>query len=143
MAHKELLVGRVDFHIHRAEYLTDKDVITISDPFVEIQIDGEEMFRTNVVQDNLNPVWNESGSFNVNKEVSEIAFLVKDKDNIGADCLGKVSIPVQDLGGGNKIEGLFPLEGTTCEDPTKLEGKTGIDPAKLKFSIQYLEGESV
>ena len=136
MAHKELLVGRVDFHIHRAEYLTDKDVITISDPFVEIQVDGEEMFRTNVVEDNLNPVWNESGSFNVNKEVSEIAFLVKDKDKIGSDCLGRVTIPVQDLGGGNRIENLFVLEGLTGAEP-------GADPAKLKLAIQYLEGESV
>ena len=136
MAHKELLVGRVDFHIHRAEFLIDMDIITISDPFVEIQIDGEEMFRTNVVEDNLNPVWNESGSFNVNKEVSEIAFLVKDKDKIGSDCLGRVTIPVQDLGGGNKIENLFVLEGSTGTEP-------GADPAKLKCAIQYLEGESV
>ena len=136
MAHKELLVGRVDFHIHRAEFLIDMDIITISDPFVEIQIDGEEMFRTNVVEDNLNPVWNESGSFNVNKEVSEIAFLVKDKDRIGSDCLGRVTIPVQDLGGGNKIENLFVLEGSTGAEP-------GADQAKLKLTIQYFEGESV
>ena len=136
MALKELLIGKIDFYIHRAEYLTDKDVITISDPFVSIQIDGEEMFRTNVVEDNLNPVWNESGSFNINKEVSEIAFLVKDKDWIGADCLGRVPIPVQGLGGGNKIEDLFVLEGSTGANP-------GADPAKLKFSIQYFEGESV
>ena len=132
MALKELLVGRINFHIHRAENLMDKDIIGISDPFVAIQIDGEEMFRTNVVEENLNPVWDESGSFNVNKEVSEIAFLVKDKDKIGANCLGRVSIPVQDLGGGNKIEDLFELDDSTGEDP-----------AKLKFSIQYLEGESV
>ena len=136
MEHKELLVGRVDFHIRRAEFLEDKDIITISDPFVEIQIDGEEMFRTNVVEDNLNPVWNESGSFNVNKEVSEIAFLVKDKDKIGSDCLGRVTIPVQDLGGGNKIENLFVLEGSTGAEP-------GADQAKLKLTIQYFEGESV
>ena len=136
MALKEILIGKIDFYIHRAEYLTDKDVITISDPFVSIQIDGEEMFRTNVVEDNLNPVWNESGSFNINKEVSEIAFLVKDKDRIGADCLGRVPIPVQDLGGGNKIEDLFVLEGS-------IGAESGADPAKLKFSIQYFEGESV
>ena len=136
MALKELLVGKIDFYIHRAEHLTDKDIITISDPFVEIQIDGEEMFRTNVVEDNLNPVWNESGCFNVNKEVSEIAFLVKDKDKIGSDCLGRVTIPVQDLGGGNKIENLFVLEGSIGAEP-------GANPAKLKLTIQYFEGESV
>ena len=117
MALKELLVGRINFHIHRAENLMDKDIIGISDPFVEIQIDGEEMFRTNVVEENLNPVWDESGSFNVNKEVSEISFLVKDKDKIGANCLGRVSISVQDLGGGNKIEDLFVLDDSTGEDP--------------------------
>ena len=31
MALKELLVGRVDFYIHRAEFLLDKDIITISE----------------------------------------------------------------------------------------------------------------
>merc|ERR1712226_141097 len=123
MEHSEMLIGRINFHIHRAENLPDRDMFTITDPFVTIEIDGEELFRTQIIEDRLNPVWDEHGSFNINKEVAEINFIVRDKDHIGSDFVGSVAIPVKDL---------FELKGTDEEDP-----------GKLKFSVQYLEGETI
>ena len=127
-----MLIGRIDFHIHCAENLPDMDIITKTDPFVTIEINGEELGRTNILDDQLNPVWDKHGSFNINQETNEIRFLVKDKDQVGYEFVGSVTIPVKDLGGGNKVEGLFELIGTD-EDAQ----------GKLKLSLQYFEGETM
>ena len=93
----DLGFGLVSFHINRAVNLEDKDMISLSDPFVTIEVDGKEMFKTKVIEDKLNPVWDEYGSFQIAKEPTNVEFLVKDKDHIGSNCLGKVLIPFKDI----------------------------------------------
>ena len=121
------------YEIFGAKNLLDKDIISKSDPFVTIEVDGNEMFRTKVVDNQLNPVWNEEGSFQINKD-AKIEFIVRDEDHMGSDFLGKVSTPFQDLKGsktfgfptllgkahGFSVGSYFDLEGTNEKNPGEL-----------------------
>ena len=132
MDHKEKLFGRIDYHIHCAKNLPNMDMFSLTDPFVTVEIDGEELGRTKIIDDQLNPVWDKHGSFNINQELDEIRFMVYDKDPVGSEFIGSVTVPVQELGGGNKVEGLCVLKGTNQDAP-----------GKLKLSVQYFEGETM
>ena len=133
------------FKIFGANNLLDKDIISRSDPFVTVEVDGKEMFRTKVVENQLNPIWNEEGSFQINKD-AKIEFIVRDEDHIGSDFLGKVSTPFQDLNG-SKTFGFPPLLGKVHGDSIgsyfDLEGTNEKNPGELIMFVQYFEGKVV
>ena len=136
------------YEIFGAKNLLDKDTISKSDPFVTIEVDGNEMFRTKVVDNQLNPVWNEKGCLNINKD-AKIEFIVRDEDHMGSDFLGKVSTPFKDLNGSQtfgittlleeeelplSLGSYFELEGTKW-----YEG----NPGELIMLVQYFEGKII
>ena len=136
------------FKIFGAKNLLDKDIITRSDPFVTIEVDGKEMFRTKVVENQLNPIWNEEGCFQINKD-AKIEFIVRDEDNIGSDFLGKVSTPFKYLSGSQTFgittlleEDYFEL---TLGSYFDLEGKNGYEgnAGELIMLVQYFEGKVI
>ena len=133
------------FEIFGAKNLLDKDTISKSDPFVTIEVDGNEMFRTKVVDNQLNPVWNEEGSFQINKD-AKIEFIVRDEDHIGSDFLGKVSTPFQDLNGSQTFGITTLLEeayGLTLGSYFELEGEKFYEgnAGQLIMLVQYFEGK--
>ena len=125
MEEEEASIRRIYVEIHNAENLPNKDVTSKSDPFVTVEIDGKEVFKTRVIKNQLNPVWEASETFKINKDVSKIKFAVRDKNLIGSEVIGKVSINFEDLKGGNDII----MKDFILKDSNKKA------PAKLKLSL--------
>jgi len=68
----------------------------VSDPYVVCRVAGKPgcQFRTSVIKDCLNPVWNEEGEIQEFEEGDELELLVLDKDMLGSDeSLGTATIP--------------------------------------------------
>jgi len=70
----------------------------LSDPYVVVKVGGQEA-KTKVIQNNLNPVWNETFDFTIDmSEVTVIDIQVFDENSFRKDApLGKLSIPTSSL----------------------------------------------
>ncbi|KAE9610715.1 hypothetical protein Lal_00021210 [Lupinus albus] len=90
--------GRLTVTIVKANDLKNKEMIGKSDPYVVVYIRPLFKVKTKVIDDNLNPVWNET--FEViaeDKETQSLILEVFDKD-IGQDKrLGLAKVPLIDL----------------------------------------------
>jgi len=91
--------GNLTVNVLNATGLKDSDGMFggSSDPYVYLQIKGMDAQKTSVINDNLNPEWNETFVFeNIEKPMSKILKVtVYDKDTVHDDVLGGAEI---DLG---------------------------------------------
>ncbi|CAO3616193.1 unnamed protein product [Cunninghamella blakesleeana] len=92
-----------------AKDLFPADKTGFSDPYAVIRINGKK-YTTGVVKQNLNPTWNFEFDISLshNKIPNLINITVWDKDMIGRDFLGEVSIPFKnifDRNNGGSIDG--------------------------------------
>ncbi|KAG7162694.1 phospholipase D gamma 1-like [Homarus americanus] len=91
--------------------ISKKDV---SDPFVVVSledVDGEpwKVATTQVIDNDLSPVWDENFRVDVCHDVSSITFTVRDKDFISSEQIGSVSFPVNTLTMENGVSGTYDL----------------------------------
>ncbi|XP_019159565.1 PREDICTED: phospholipase D gamma 1-like isoform X3 [Ipomoea nil] len=106
-----------------------------SDPYVTITLSGATVGRTYVISNDENPTWMQHFKVPVAHHAAEVLFIVKDNDVVGSQLIGTVAIPVENIYGGGKVEGFFPIltsNGKPC--------KTG---AVLSLSIQYTPMEQL
>uniref|UniRef100_K4AIE8 C2 domain-containing protein n=1 Tax=Setaria italica TaxID=4555 RepID=K4AIE8_SETIT len=92
--------GKLTVTVVRAESLKNKELIGKSDPYVVLFI--RPMFRekTSVIDDNLNPQWNETFELIAeDKETQSLILEVFDEDKMKQDKrLGIAKLPLTDLG---------------------------------------------
>ncbi|XP_027108207.1 phospholipase D gamma 1-like [Coffea arabica] len=100
-----------------------------SDPYVSIAVAGATVGRTYVISNSENPVWMQHFNVPVAHYAAEVHFVVKDNDVVGSQLIGTVTIPVEHIYGGGKVEGRFPILGNN--------GKPCKAGAVLSVSIQY------
>ncbi|GAB2290906.1 Phospholipase D beta 1 [Dionaea muscipula] len=100
-----------------------------SDPYVSIAISSAVIGRTYVLSNEENPVWMQHFNVPVAHYAAEIHFLVKDSDVVGSQLIGVVGIPVEQIYGGLKVEGSYPILNGS--------GKPCKPGAVLSISIQY------
>lgn len=101
-----------------------------SDPYVSIMLCDAAIGRTYVVSNSENPAWMQHFNVPVAHPAAEIEFVVKDSDVVGAQLIGSVYIPTEQIYSGEKVEGAFPILGTN--------GKQCKPGAFLRLSIQYI-----
>ncbi|MQM09946.1 hypothetical protein Taro_042834 [Colocasia esculenta] len=101
-----------------------------SDPYVSFSVSNAVLGRTYVISNSENPIWNQHFYVPVAHSAAEVRFVVKDSDVVGAQLIGTVSIPVEQIYGGGKVEGAYPILGSN--------GKPCKPGATLKLSIQYI-----
>ena len=63
----------------------------LTDPYVDIRLDKESIWRTPIAMDTLNPTWNENYRFDICHIVKLVTFVVVDKDKLGLEKIGSVS----------------------------------------------------
>ncbi|KAL9269469.1 Phospholipase D beta 1-like protein [Drosera capensis] len=100
-----------------------------SDPYVSITISSAVIGRTYVISNEENPVWMQHFNVPVAHYAAEVHFLVKDSDVVGSQLMGVVAIPVEQIYGGTKVEGTYPI--------LTAGGKPCKPGAALSISIQY------
>ncbi|KAH9620379.1 hypothetical protein KSS87_019596 [Heliosperma pusillum] len=124
--------GKLTVTIVKANDLKNKEMIGKSDPYTVIHIRPLFKYKTKVVEDNLNPVWNET--FEViaeDKETQSLMIEVFDKD-IGQDKkLGIAKLPLIDLIPDSAKE--VDLKLNESLDTTKAKKDRGIITLKVLY----------
>ena len=113
--------------IEQAKGLADADLIGLSDPYVIVFLNGEEIGRTRVIDNDLNPKWNEVFEIPINDDFSKswIRFEIYDDDLIGSDeFLGQVNFQGHEvLDRCTKASKYFTLLGSVDKDNTYVKGR--------------------
>ncbi|KAK6805306.1 hypothetical protein RDI58_003091 [Solanum bulbocastanum] len=104
-------------------------LVDTSDPYVSVCLAGASLARTAVIPNDENPIWNERLCLPVAHAVDKVEFIVKDNDKVGAELIGIVAIPSIKIAEGNRINGWFPICGSS--------GAPLETDAQLHLSIQY------
>lgn len=148
-----LLHGNMDIWVKKASNLPNMDMFhkTIddmlqklpgnmarkitSDPYVSISLTNAVIGRTYVMSNSENPIWNQHFNVPVAHHAAEIDFVVKDSDFLGSQLIGVVSLPVEQIYSGVKVEGTFPILNSS--------GKQCKPGAVLTISIQYIPMENL
>lgn len=100
-----------------------------SDPYVSISVSSAVIGRTYVISNDENPVWRQHFYVPVAHYGAEVHFVVKDSDILGAQLIGVVAIPVEQIYSGAKVEGTYPIVNAS--------GKPCKAGATLSISVQY------
>ncbi|KAI3985530.1 hypothetical protein MKX01_033844 [Papaver californicum] len=101
-----------------------------SDPYVSISVSNAVIGRTYVMNSNENRNWLQHFNVPVAHYAEEVQFAVKNSNLVGAQLIGTVSIPAEQLYHGVKVEGSFPI--------LLIPGLSFCEPkAQLRLSIQY------
>jgi len=109
--------------------LPAKDKEGTSDPYVVLKVGGREVGETKVVQKTLNPKWNEKFTVDVLDPLKEqVEFFIYDKDFIGKDAIGSVSLGLGSLFFGKRAEFDLPIKLT--------EKHTKVSKLKLALTAQ-------
>ncbi|KAM7474594.1 hypothetical protein LguiB_021837 [Lonicera macranthoides] len=91
--------------------LSGKHSVITSDPYVSICLKGSTIVQTRVIFNSENPTWDEHFCVPVAHPVVEVEFQVKDDDVLGAQLIGVVGIPAENILSGEAIDGWFPIVG--------------------------------
>merc|ERR1719183_2008651 len=113
----------------------DADTGGLSDPWVQVEIPNrpDSFFKTPVVRDCLDPIFNYTGQLYSYKTGDSIKFVIWDKDEgnsaLKGDMLGKVELPWEDWNEG--VEARMQL-------PDSAHGGAGAKPAFLSVKVEIL-----
>ncbi|KAG7034062.1 Phospholipase D delta [Cucurbita argyrosperma subsp. argyrosperma] len=91
--------------------------IITSDPYVTVRVPQATVARTRVIKNSQNPNWNEHFVIPLAQKMAELEFQVKDDDVFGAEVMGTVKIPAQQIASGQTISGWFPVLGSNGKPP--------------------------
>lgn len=116
-----VLHGMLEIYIDKAVNLPNLDTsilsfkkTDVSDPFVEILVedirkDNWKVATSSVIENNLNPIWEEKFHINICHQVIAVKIVVKDKDVLSADVIGSILFRAEDLVNKQEINGDFEL----------------------------------
>ncbi|KAI8883381.1 hypothetical protein K501DRAFT_219498 [Backusella circina FSU 941] len=97
--------GTLNVTVIEARKLHGEDFMGKNDPFVELWIDDDYKQRTTVIENNNNPVWNQTFTFNMAEGHKHKLYLkVLDKDLVGTDTIGDTKFDFEDAFNGNPID---------------------------------------
>jgi len=94
--------------------LYDKKDVT--DPFVDVKLGKARIAKTAVIDNDLNPKWNETFRVEVCHWARELTFDVRDKDHAYTEEIGIVEIPCQCFLNGEEINNWFPIKKKNKEN---------------------------
>ena len=95
-----------DLDMWISKLVNSKDV---SDPFVNVKLGKARIAKSAIIDNSLNPQWNESFKVDVCHRASNVIFDVRDKDHVNTEAIGKVQISTSEIIDGNVVEGWFPI----------------------------------
>nr|XP_055030980.1 multiple C2 and transmembrane domain-containing protein 2 [Misgurnus anguillicaudatus] len=111
--------------------LVVRDRSGTSDPFVKFKLDGKNIYKSKVVNKNLNPTWNESFSTAIRDLDQTVDVKVYDRDLRSNDFMGSSSFPLSKL----VLDKTFQLT-LNLEDPSSAEDDMGVIIIEARLSIR-------
>uniref|UniRef100_A0A6A7FYI4 phospholipase D n=3 Tax=Hirondellea gigas TaxID=1518452 RepID=A0A6A7FYI4_9CRUS len=122
-----LLRGFMYISLNEAQDLPDCDTAFFnisgkdtSDPYAQVKLGTNVICKTAYINNNINPIWQESYRIPICHEVDIIKVMVLDKDHIGACLIGEYEVRVEDLLEGGELDGWYPLSGCDGQINMKL-----------------------
>lgn len=115
------LHGALDITIERAHNLPnlDSSILSlnkkdVSDPYVVVSLQDNEggswkVATTSVIDNNLNPIWNEKFRVEVCHNVTSVTFAVRDKDFVSSEIMGSNTFSAESIIDSQGISGTFDL----------------------------------
>ncbi|KAK4416876.1 Phospholipase D delta [Sesamum alatum] len=101
---------------HERKLRHHRKIIT-SDPYVTVSVPQTTLARTRVISNSQNPKWNERFHIPLAHPLAYLDIRVKDNDIFGADTVGKVLIPAEEIASGKVISGWFPIISSSGKPP--------------------------
>ena len=77
----------------------------MTDSYVDVHLGKARLVRTSVIDNDLNPKFNEDFRVEVCHFANELTFDIKDKDHAYSEFIGSVNIATATLLNGNPVEG--------------------------------------
>ncbi|XP_020553290.1 synaptotagmin-5 isoform X3 [Sesamum indicum] len=112
---KDVIIrGVLSVTVISAENLPAKDLLGKSDPFVVLTMKkSEQKYKTRVLNDTLNPAWNQTFDFVVEDGLHELLILeVYDHDTFGKDKMGRCIMTLTRAILEVEFKDSFPIDGT-------------------------------
>ncbi|KAH7425454.1 hypothetical protein KP509_11G054800 [Ceratopteris richardii] len=107
--------------------LMDADIFGKSDPYAIIYCQKESQ-KSKVIDGTTHPLWNQSFTFNVDSEITDIFVKLFDKDDLGADDpLGSFVVPL------NKVF----TEGHVPPTRYKVTGPLGQPQGEVSLALKF------
>ncbi|XP_024995940.1 synaptotagmin-5-like [Cynara cardunculus var. scolymus] len=126
--------GKLTFTIVKANNLKNMEMMGKSDPYAVAFVRPLEKFRTQVIENNLNPVWNETFHLSVEDKDTQFAVVEVFDEDIGADQrLGIAKLPLVDLQ--PEIEKEIQLRLQPSLDTVKVKDKK--DRGTITIKVKY------
>ena len=137
---KPFLHGHLEVEIRAGRNLPDMegwvsklvDKKDVTDPFVDVRLGKARLAKTSVINNDLNPVWNEDHRIEVCHFADVLHFEVRDKDHAYAEFIGEVAMPTSSLLDGGVKDGWFPIVS-----------KSGSHKGQLNLMVKYISSASV
>jgi len=121
------LEGKVDIKILKATDLLNADYSLLndkSDPYVEVLVDDVSVGKTKTINNNQDPEWNETISFEAKGKIQKLMLVVWDADYIKSDPLGALRLPLAEIVKNKALAGeyvLAPFRGTPAAGTLSFE----------------------
>nr|XP_010934086.1 synaptotagmin-4 isoform X1 [Elaeis guineensis] len=127
--------GKLTLTVMKANGLKNMEMIGKSDPYVVLYVRPMFKVKTKVIDNNLNPVWNETFELIAeDKETQSVIFEVFDEDNLAQDKrLGIAKLPLIDLEPDTNKE--FDVRLLPSLDTLKIKDKK--DRGTLTVMVMY------
>jgi len=118
---KPFLHGYLIIKVEEARHLPDMenwyskivDKKDVTDPFVDVKLDKVRIAKTKIIDNDMNPRWNETFNIAVCHKAHVLLFDVRDKDHAYTEEIGKVEINTQLLLNGQEISNWFDIKKNT------------------------------
>eukprot|EP00002_Diphylleia_rotans_P001016 TRINITY_DN10556_c0_g1_i10.p1 TRINITY_DN10556_c0_g1~~TRINITY_DN10556_c0_g1_i10.p1 ORF type:complete len:1388 (+),score=278.91 TRINITY_DN10556_c0_g1_i10:174-4166(+) len=108
--------GEVSFEAISGRGLAIKDVTGKSDPYLKIKC-GKQELKTKIIMESLDPVWNQSFPFLIEKRETMILVECWDFDRFsGHDFMGEFYVDVREFEGNKRIERTYTLQANPKYD---------------------------
>lgn len=84
-------------------------ITNTTDAYVSVCLAGATVAQTRIIPNSENPLWNEHFNVPIAHPATNLEFLVKDNDILGAEVIGTVEIAAEKILSGNEINDWFPV----------------------------------
>ncbi|KAK0530378.1 Tricalbin-2 [Tilletia horrida] len=137
-------IGVVKFWLDKAIDVKNVEALTggKSDPYVAIKLRGQLMAASTIVNNNLNPIFNEILYTSVHNLREKITVEVMDYQNSGKDrSLGTIEVDLANLAKKSETGAALPYESTGRQTiRARLNLGRGVYKGELLFDAQFLPG---
>ena len=106
----------------------------MTDSYVDVHLGKARLVRTRVIDNDLNPKFNEDYRVEVCHFANELTFDIKDKDHAYSEFIGNVNIATATLLNGDPVEGWFNI---TKRSGGSITIRSGSNKGQIKLKVVY------